>query len=193
MKVNPDKFQAIAIGKNTQSKNISFNLNGNIIKTEDEVKLLGVTIDYELKFNSHITNICRKASRQLNVLKRMGKYLNRLGKLTIYHSFILSNFNYCPVIWHFCSEANTKQMEKIQERALKFIYRENHSTYEELLAKSKLPSLQIRRIRTIAIETFKIINKETPQYLHDLVALKNFILGTAIQHIYQQSRLPGMD
>ena len=98
MKVNPDKFQTIAIGKNTQSKKDSFNLNGNIIKTEDEVKLLGVTIDYELKFNSHITNICRKASRQLNVLKRMGKYLNRLGKLTIYHSFILLNFNYCPVI-----------------------------------------------------------------------------------------------
>ena len=145
MKVNPDKFQAIAIGKNTQSKNISFNLNGNIIKTDDEVKLLGVTIDYELKFNSHITNICRKASRQLNVLKRMGKY----------------------------SEANTKKMEKIQERALKFIYNENHSTYEELLAKSKLPSLKIRRIRSIAIETFKIINKETPQYLHDLVTLKN--------------------
>jgi hypothetical protein len=44
-------------------------------------------------------------------------------------------FNYCPVIWHFCSEANTKKMEKIQERALKFIYNENHSTYEELLAK----------------------------------------------------------
>ena len=64
-------------------------------------------------------------------------------------------------------------MEKIQERALKFIYNENHSTYEELLAKSKLPSLKIRRIRTIAIETFKIINKETPQYLHDLVTLKN--------------------
>jgi hypothetical protein len=72
----------------------------------------------------------------------MGKYLNRLGKLTIYHSFILSNFNYCSVIWHFCSEANTKKMKKIQERALKFIYNENHSTYEEFLAKSKLPSLK---------------------------------------------------
>ena len=69
--------------KNTQSKYISFNLNVNIIKIEDEVKLLGVTIDYELKFNSHNTNICRKASRQLNVLKWMGKYLNRLGKLTV--------------------------------------------------------------------------------------------------------------
>jgi hypothetical protein len=114
MKANPDKFQAIAIGKNTQSNNISFNLNGNIIKTEDEVKLLGVTIDYELKFNSHITNICRKDSRQLNVLKRMGKCLNRLGKLTMYYSFILSNFNYCPVICHFCSEANTKKWNKFK-------------------------------------------------------------------------------
>jgi hypothetical protein len=41
------------------------------------------------------------------------------------------------------------------------------------MAKSKLPSLKIRPIRTIAIETFKIINKETPQYLHDLVTLTN--------------------
>jgi hypothetical protein len=31
MKVNPDKFQAIAIGKKTKNENISFNLNGNII------------------------------------------------------------------------------------------------------------------------------------------------------------------
>ena len=47
--MNRDTFQAIAIGKNTQSKNIFYNLNGNIIKTEDEAKLLGVIIDYELK------------------------------------------------------------------------------------------------------------------------------------------------
>jgi hypothetical protein len=35
----------------------SFNLNGNIIKCEDEVKLLGVTIDFELNFNAHIANL----------------------------------------------------------------------------------------------------------------------------------------
>jgi hypothetical protein len=45
-----------------------------------EVKLLGVTIDFELKFNFYISNICKNASRQLNVLKRLGKYLNKLGK-----------------------------------------------------------------------------------------------------------------
>jgi hypothetical protein len=65
------------------------------------VKLLGVTIDSNLNFNNHISEICKKASRQLNILKRIGKYLNRLGRLTAYYSFILSNFNYCPVTWHY--------------------------------------------------------------------------------------------
>jgi hypothetical protein len=50
-------------------------LDGNKIDCEKEVKLLGVTIDCQLKFNTHISNICKKASRQLNVLKRIGKHL----------------------------------------------------------------------------------------------------------------------
>jgi hypothetical protein len=138
-----------------------------IIKCEDEVKLLGVTIDFKLKFNTHIANTCKKASRQLNVLKRVGKYLNRRGKLTIYHSFILSNFNYCLVTWHFCGETNTKKIEKIQERALRFIYNEYTSSYEDLLCKSKLPSLKVRRLRTFALEVFKIVNKDCPVYLFE--------------------------
>ena len=58
-------------------------------------------LDFQLNFNIHISNICKKASRQLNVLKRIGKHLCKLGKLNIYHSFILSNFNYCPLTWLF--------------------------------------------------------------------------------------------
>jgi hypothetical protein len=52
------------------------------VDCEKEVKLLGVTIDCQLKFNTHISNICKKASRQLNVLKRIGKHLTKLGRLT---------------------------------------------------------------------------------------------------------------
>ena len=112
MQVNPDKFQAMAIGTKTFSESISFNFGNVEIRPENEVKLLGVDIDYRLNFNSHIGNICRKASRQLNVLKRIGKYLCKLSKLTIYHSFILSNLNSCPLAWHFCSEQNTKKVRK---------------------------------------------------------------------------------
>jgi hypothetical protein len=41
-------------------------------------------IDYQLNFDVHVSSICRKASQQLNVLKRLGSLLNRLSKLTIF-------------------------------------------------------------------------------------------------------------
>ena len=173
MQANPEKFQAIAIGQRSSDKIKSFQINGIDIPCENEVKLLGVDIDFKLSFNSHVSNICKKASKQLNCLKRVGKYLNRLGKLTIYHTFILSNFNYCPLVWHFCGETNTKKVERIQERALRFIYNDFSNSYEDLLVKSKLPSLQLRRMRTLALESFKIVHGKSPLFLQDLIVLKN--------------------
>ena len=138
-----------------------------------KLRIITVTIDFKLSFNSHISNICKKASRQLGVLKRIGKNLCKLGKLSIYYSFILSNFNYCPLTWHFCAETNTKKLEKIQERALYFIYNDYTSDYESLLSKSKMPTLKLWRLRIMALEAFKILNKESPVYLHDIISFKN--------------------
>ena len=53
----------------------------------------------------------------------------------------MSNFNYCPVVWHFCGK-----MENVQERSLRFIYEDFNSDYDTLLLKSGLPSLKIRRV-----------------------------------------------
>jgi hypothetical protein len=39
--------------------------------------------------------------------------------------------------------------------------------------KAKVPSLQIRRMRTMALEAYKIINKLAPVCLQDLVHMKN--------------------
>ena len=72
--------------------------------------------------------------------------------------------------WHFCSKTSTNKMEKIQERALRFIYDDQDSSYEELLHKANLPSLEIRRLRTMAIECFKIIHDLSPPCLSNLVS-----------------------
>ena len=134
--------------------------------------MLGIEIDYNLKFDTHIKTICRKASQQLNVLKRIGRYLTKLNKLTIFHTFILSNFNFCPLAWHFCSKASTRKLEKIQERALRFIYNNYDSSYEHLLDIAKVPTLEIKRMRIMATETFKILYKLSPSCLEDLISFK---------------------
>ena len=124
-------------------------MEGIEIECETEGKLLGVAIYFKLNFNDHISNICKKSSRQLNVLKRIGKHLTKLGKLTIYYSLIMSNFNNCPLTCHFCGEVNAKNVEQIQERALSFIYEDYSARYDELLSKSKLPLLKVRKMRSL--------------------------------------------
>ena len=51
MKANPENIQAIAVGEQTRNEDITFNLENNVIKCEENVKLLGVTLDFQLIFN----------------------------------------------------------------------------------------------------------------------------------------------
>ena len=60
LKPNPDKYQAMVLGK-TEDK-FNFKLADIDIKTTEKTCLLGVFLDYELKFADHISSICRKVS-----------------------------------------------------------------------------------------------------------------------------------
>ena len=127
----PTKFQAICIGKNAHENIASFKVDSVEIKCEENVTLLGVNIDFMLSFDDHVTDLGKKASKQLAVLKRLGRFLTKQGKLTIYNSFIVSNFNYCPLAWHFWSMSSTNKMEKVQERALRFINNDFTSSLQD--------------------------------------------------------------
>jgi hypothetical protein len=54
MQANPDKFQAIAVGKKTYAKEPVFNTESANISCDEVVKLLGIDIDYQLNFDKHI-------------------------------------------------------------------------------------------------------------------------------------------
>jgi hypothetical protein len=71
MQANPDKFQAIAVGKITNEHLKEFQIDNVTIKCEDCVKLLGVDIDFLLNFDIQVTRMCKKAANQLNVLLRI--------------------------------------------------------------------------------------------------------------------------
>ena len=132
MQANPDKFPVLVVGKKTYDTNPSIHIQNSDLTCEKTVKLLGIEIDYQLNFDAHVSSICRKASQQLNVLKRLGSLLNILSKLTIFHTCIHSNFNFCPLAWHFVTEKNSKKLEKVQERALRFVYEDYNNSYIKL-------------------------------------------------------------
>ena len=71
--LNPDKYHAMVLGK-TEDK-FNFKLADIDIKTTEKTCLLGVFLDYELKFDDHISSICRKVSSQISALNRLKKIL----------------------------------------------------------------------------------------------------------------------
>jgi hypothetical protein len=166
MAANPAKFQTMIAEEKTSSQ-ITFDEN-KVIHSEKHVKLLGIYLDNNMSFNKHISELLVKASRQLNCLKRIAHSFNQDTKLLLYKSFVLANFNYCPIVWHHCGRSNTKKLEKVQERALKFTLNDYSADYNTLLQKANLPSLEIQRLRDIATEVYKVYNRLSPEIISDL-------------------------
>ena len=100
------------------------------------------------------------------MLVRVCRHLNIDVKLLLYKSFVMCNFNYCPAVWHSCGKVNTKKLEKLQFRALKFVFNDYTSPYEALLSRANLPSLEIGRLRSIALEVYKCQNQLNPIFLN---------------------------
>ena len=169
MIVNPGKFQSIIIKKNSKMKD-SYppNINDQKINSANCVKVLGIEIDNKLCFEQHISTLCKKASNQLNAIGRIQKNMDFKEKEILLNSFVYSNFNYCPLVWHFCSSKSLTKIEKIQGRALRLLHNDFTSDYSELLNRSGKPSMEVTRLRTLALEIFKTLNILNPDYMKEI-------------------------
>jgi hypothetical protein len=161
MKANPNKFQALYLNKRHTS-DATFNIEQSVISPEESVKLLGVEFDNDLSFNNHVNNICSKASKQINALRRISHLLTKDSKLTIYNSFINSTLNYCPIVYNTFTKTSFQQLEKIQKRALRLVYNDFTSSYKTILSQSNKPSIGILRMQQTAIQVFKILKGLSP-------------------------------
>ena len=103
MVANPGKFQIMFLGLKEQNT-LRLNINDNKVLTTNRVKLLGIEIDNELNFTAHIQNLCSKVNRKINAFSRLNTYISRPQAMLICNAVVLSNFNYCPLIWLFSTK-----------------------------------------------------------------------------------------
>ena len=174
MIANPSKFHALLIKKDqTTTSGERISIQGKTIKSENSVKLLGIQLDYKLNFDPHISALCKKAATQLNVLKRLRAYIGFDARKVLVQSFVYSNFNYCPMVWHFCSAKSMHKIEKVQERALRFLHNDHASSYNDLLLKSQRCTMHVHRLRAISIEIFKTLNGLNPSFMKDIFQVRS--------------------
>ena len=133
-------------------------------------KMLGITINNKLKFDNHVAKICRKVSQQIAVLKRIKKMLPFETRRDLYLAFILPHFNYCSETWNFCSKSAADKLERLNERAIRFVFRDKYTSYSELLNALGLSSLKQQRLIKITLSIFNAVhNSLAPKSIQDLI------------------------
>ena len=93
-------------------------------------------------------------------------------KMKIMNAFITSHFGYCSLIWMCHNRKINKQINKIHERALRIVYVDNTSNFDELLKRSKSVSIHNRNIQHLAIEIYKSIHSSSPTLMSEIFVEK---------------------
>ena len=142
MKSNNDKCHLLI----SSPDYVTIKIGSEVINNDKNVKLLGVTIDNKLNFSEHVSQLCKKASIKLHALARVSKYMSMNKLRIIMKSFIESQFGYCPLIWMFHNRTLNNRIIRIHERALRLVYKDDTSTFSELLSNDGSFSIHHRNL-----------------------------------------------
>ena len=108
MVANLKKFQVMFLGRK-QHQEFFLEVKNKSIDVTRSVRLLGINVDDELKFDKHVKTMCQNVSRKISAFSRVAPYIDEKKGKILYHIFIMSNFNYCPLIWMFAVKRKTKK------------------------------------------------------------------------------------
>ena len=101
-------------------------------------RVLGVTIDAEMKWQSQLSNVCKTVSKKLVLLSQLRYYVNVKARKLFYSAYILSHITYASILWDGCSEVHLKKNESLHRRAAKLIL-----SYPSIPTDDKLKTLKL--------------------------------------------------
>ncbi len=123
-KFSIEKTQAIIFYKDKRwlgNQNIDLRMNGIKINFKNNVKFLGVIFDNHLNWQSHIKYIKARASKALNLLRKLAHTTwgtKRQTMMMLYKAVVLSILDYgCP-IYGSASENVLKNLDPIHHEGI---------------------------------------------------------------------------
>ena len=106
----------------SRTKHISIiNFMGKYKKTDNNTTYLGINISNDLKWATHIKEICSKASSRLGFIKRNLQHCPLTTRKNAYLALVRSSLEHGAAIWDPHYKNDIDRIEKIQSRAIRFI------------------------------------------------------------------------
>ena len=148
MKVNKKKTK-IMLFNNAKKNDFTpvMKLDNELLEVSEEIKLLGVKITTDLKWNANTQYITSKAYKRLWLLRRLKNLgANNKELVDCYTKQARSVLEYCAVVWHpGLSQVNISDIERVQKSACAIILGKNYVGYQSALTSLGLDRLDARR------------------------------------------------
>ena len=178
LSLNVDKTNFIIFKKSILTdSSLQIKFDNNLIKQISCTKFLGVEINSGLTWKNHITKIENKLATVIGVVRKIRSKITYKTALLLYDALILSQINYCNIVWGSNYVTILKKMLSLQKKALKIcagkhipkIHKTNltassHQSIFKVLKKVKI--MDINKIQ-IAKFIYQTLNKATPTYFTD--------------------------
>ena len=138
----------------------------------NEIRDLGVIISKDLKFDSHITKICKSARATSLLIFRAFRNRSRTFLTNLFRVYVRSKLEYASSIWNPYLIKDIDNIEKIQRSFTKRIAGLQNLPYSERLKALGLERLELRRIHIDLVLVYKIINKQIDLNFDDFFSFK---------------------
>jgi hypothetical protein len=172
--LNPGKTKYVVFGSKHQIRNTLHALtSGNVsvmnepIERVVEANNLGLLMDGNLRFETHILKVVSNCFYRLKVLYNIRDYLSIDLRVELCESLILSRLNYCDVIYDGCIVGRSKRLiQRVQNACARFCFRvppRSHIT--PYLNAANLLNMPARRRLHLATLLFGVVHHENPSYL----------------------------
>ena len=167
MNLNADKCHLLVLGQRCGDPVTVRIGSANVVNSYEE-KLLGVQIDSKLSFDNHVSKLSQKASNKLYARARIPPYMDQRKLRTLMRAIITSQFQYCPLTWMFHGRQLNNKINKIQERDMRITYKDDESTYSELLEKDCAVTIHTKNLHLLMTEMYKTRNDLNPSFMHEI-------------------------
>ena len=121
MAFHPDKCNVLSITRNKTPVKHTYTLYGHQLEHADKAQYLGVTIQSDLKWDSHINNITTKANKTLGFLRRNINISSTKVKEHAYKSLIRPSLECACSVWDPYTKENITQLEQVQHRDARYV------------------------------------------------------------------------
>ena len=156
LEFHPDKCVSMSIN-NKEDQPRTYKMKETTLKRVKQEKDIGVVVDEQLKFESHIYEKINKANSMIGLIRRSFIYMDEDMFKKLFKAIVRPHLEYANSVWHPTKIKDITAIENVQRRATKYLPTMKNLSYEERLQKLGLPTLQYRRLRGDMIETYKLM------------------------------------